>query len=75
MARRMTICEMHRQIIRLLKDNGKDNKQALELLARAYTMGKLMSKELTKYKKRWDAGWWQVKRGWEIDNDIEGKLK
>ena len=75
MARRMTICEMHRQIIKLLKENGEDNSQALELLARAYTMGKLMSKELTKYKKRWDAGWWKVKRSWEIDNNIEGKLK
>ena len=71
----MTICEMHRQIIRLLAHNNKDNTQAVELLAQAYKMGKLMTKELTKYKKRWDVGWWKVKRGWEIENNAEGKLK
>ena len=72
MAKKMTICEMHRDLIRKLK--GKNQEEALILLARAYKMGKLMAKELTQYKKRWDAGWWKAKRGWEIDNNVEGKL-
>ena len=59
MGKRLTICEVHRQMRRDLSAEGKDDPETINLLNMAYLSGKAMSKKLRKYKRGWDRGWWK----------------
>ena len=58
MASRLTICEVHRQMMRALKEEGKGDPETVALLTEAYLAGKAMSAVLKKHKRGWDRGWW-----------------
>jgi len=54
----LTICEVHRQIYAgILSDRPKD--ELIELLEKAYSMGKRMDAKLRQYKFDYDEGWWE----------------
>jgi len=67
MGKKMTICEVHRQLRRELGDGASPH--ALNLLRTAFDFGKKMDNKLRQYKHNWSKGWWEDNRldGGEID--------
>ena len=72
MGRLRTICEVHRQLYRLLKDHP--DPLIGELLHEAFDMGKKMDNKLRQYKHGYDEGWWKKNRlsGRALDARREG---
>ena len=66
-----TICEVHRQLHRLLKDHP--DPLVGELLQEAFDMGKKMDNKLRQYKGNYDDDWWKANRlsGGELDSRRE----
>lgn len=61
MGSKMTICEVHRQIHRLVKGKMpvEIKGQFDHLLETAFVMGKKMDNKLRQYSNKWDKDWWE----------------
>ena len=72
-ARRRTICEIHRELYRTLKADGVDeDSKAMTLLKEAYPIGKKLVAKLRQYKHGFDDGWYEKnKRGGPAISDPE----
>jgi hypothetical protein len=73
-----TICEVHREIYRMLKADGvKDDSLLVELLYEAYIMAKKMSQKLRQYKHNYDDNWWKKNnpRFGEFMDELKGENK
>ena len=57
-----TICDVHREIYQALREHPEVRAKMLALLKTAFGMGKKMNNKLRQYKKRYDAGWWELHR-------------
>ena len=68
MGSKRTICEVHRQLRRLLVKVGVKGKP-LELLDEAFVMGKKMDNRLRFYQHDYSEGWWKANKtaGGSID--------
>jgi len=60
MGRKLTICEVHRQLRREIV--GQVSPKAMDLLQTAFDMGKKMDNKLRQYKNNWSEGWWKENR-------------
>lgn len=60
LAKKLTICEVHRQIRKAMEAEGLNDQKAIKLLTMAYLSGKAMSAKLKKFKAGWDKGWWPL---------------
>jgi len=61
-AKRETICEVHRRIYRKLIENPNENAWLIGQLEIAYDMAKKMNNKLRQYKNGYDDGWWKKNR-------------
>lgn len=63
-----TICEIHRQMYRVLMERDPED-PVIQLLWKAFIMAKKMNNRLRKYKDNYDEDWWEVHKldGGELD--------